>query len=124
MRMTLIATPAMTSALAPGMAPLLLQLLEQAHGTSLIPQLNLLILLLSTPAISSALWQATLGASSYNSLLLSLGIHSSLDPWPSPVAAGYPCLCNQLVKEERILQITLPLCWAPQGGRPGDLLKK
>ena len=68
------------------------------RDTSLIPRLNPSISLLSTSAVSRALWQATLRASSYNSLLLSLGSHSSLDPWASPVVQlGTPTNANDLL---------------------------
>ena len=113
--MTLIVTPAMTSAMTPASA------LTSGVGSWYVPWLNLSISLLRTSAVSSTLWWATLRASLYDSLLLNLGSHSILDLRPSLVVAGYPCLCSWLVKEEKILQITLPLHWAPQGRRPGDL---
>ena len=59
--------------------------LSQNHG------LNLSIFPQSTLAVSNALWQATLRASSCGSHLI--GCHSSSDSGSSLVAAGYLCLC-------------------------------
>ena len=103
---------------------LLLQLWEWVHCTSLIPQLNLSILLSSTWAASSTLWWTILAsqrASSCESpLLLGLDRGSSTGPHVSLAAMGYTHQCNQLLREERMSQIASLLCCGPQG----DLLNR
>ena len=82
------------------------------------------MLLLSTWAASSTLWQATLAslrASSCGSLLL-LGLDRDSLTGPhvsSSAAMGYTCQCNQFLREERMSWIASLICCGLQGRGPG-----